>query len=105
MLLDRWIYWTDWGTPAKIEKAAMDGSMRQLVVNDSLLWPNGLAIDFQLNKLYWADAKHDRIERSNFDGSNRELVLDISPSHVFGFDLVGKVIADLLFINMCQIRF
>lgn len=85
----RLIYWTDWGTHAKIEKAAMDGSMRQVLINDSLVWPNGIAIDFEYMRLYWADAKLDKIERSNMDGSDRTIIVDSQLPHVFGFDVAG----------------
>ncbi|VDI08633.1 Hypothetical predicted protein, partial [Mytilus galloprovincialis] len=39
------MYWTDWGSSPKIEKANYDGSNRQILVNSSLGWPNGLALD------------------------------------------------------------
>ena len=41
------MYWTDWGTNAKIEKANYDGTSRQVLVSQNLGWPNGLAIDTQ----------------------------------------------------------
>lgn len=68
----------------------MDGSMRQVLVNDTVHWPNGVALDFKRSKLLWADANLDRIERCNFDGSEREVVLEINPSHIFGFSIAGK---------------
>ena len=40
------MYWTDWGTKSRIEKANMDGSNRQRLVDTGIgAWPNGLAID------------------------------------------------------------
>lgn len=59
------MYWTDWGESPKIECAYLDGSERRVLVNTSLGWPNGLALDLEKNKLYWGDAKTDRIEVSN----------------------------------------
>jgi len=38
------MYWTDWGRQAKIERASLDGSDRQLIVNKDVIWPNGLTI-------------------------------------------------------------
>jgi len=87
----RWIYWTDWGTPPKIERAAMDGSSRRVIISDSLVWPNGIALDFELSKLYWADAKLDKIEMANYDGSDRRVVVESHMPHVFGFDVLGKI--------------
>ena len=57
-----YIYWTDWGPNAKIERAAMNGENRtKLVTIWGLRKPNGLTIDHVYNKLYWADADDDDI--------------------------------------------
>ena len=59
------MYWTDWGENPKIECANLDGQERHVLVNTSLGWPNGLALDLQEGKLYWGDAKTDKIEVSH----------------------------------------
>lgn len=59
------MYWTDWGEIPKIERAALDGSDRIVLVNTSLGWPNGLALDYAEGKIYWGDAKTDKIEVCN----------------------------------------
>lgn len=56
------MYWTDWGEAPKIERADLDGTERLVMVNTSLGWPNGLALDYQERKIYWGDAKTDKIE-------------------------------------------
>ena len=68
-----YMYWTDWGTHAKIERSYMTGAGRAAIVSSDLQWPNGIAIDFVARKLYWTDAGKDRIERSNLDGSYRQV--------------------------------
>jgi len=73
----RWMYWTDWGTIAKIEKASMDGRNRSVIHNTSLVRPYGLTLDYSTQVLYWADASLDKIESSNVDGSNRRVLVDI----------------------------
>lgn len=50
------MYWTDWDTNAKIERATLGGNFRVPIVNSSLVWPNGLALDTEEDLLYWADA-------------------------------------------------
>lgn len=83
-----WMYWTDWGGKPKIERAALDGTNRSVIVNTSIGWPNGFAIDYDTSTIYWSDAKLDKIEMANFDGSNRkELISDQLP-HIFGFTLL-----------------
>ena len=83
------MYWTDWGKHPKIERAALDGSHRTILVNDSVAWPNGLTIDYLSHKIYWADAKLDKIEVMNLDGSNRRVVLNDKLPHIFGFTVLG----------------
>lgn len=56
------MYWTDWGVRPKIERANLDGKDRVVLLNSSLGWPNGLALDYATGKLYWGDAKTDKIE-------------------------------------------
>jgi len=48
-----WMYWTDWGKEAKIERSWMDGTHRSNVVDEDIVWPNGLAIDTDEQRLYW----------------------------------------------------
>ena len=83
------MYWTDWGNHPKIERAALDGSQRVTLVDTSVAWPNGIAIDYYKKKIYWADARLDKIEVMNLDGSNRRIVLDDKLPHVFGFTVLG----------------
>lgn len=52
----------------------MDGSDRKTIISEGVFWPNGLAIDYSSNRLYWADAKHHVIESSNLDGTDRKKV-------------------------------
>ena len=58
-------------------------------MNTSVAWPNGITIDFHEQKLYWADAKLDKIEIMSLDGSNRRVILDYKLPNVFGFTALG----------------
>nr|XP_039248720.1 low-density lipoprotein receptor-related protein 5-like [Styela clava] len=78
------MYWSDWGSKPKIEATSLDGTDRHILVNGSLMWPNGLAIDYARNFLYWVDAGLDRIEAIQLDGSGRS-VLIAHDHHIFGF--------------------
>lgn len=65
----------------------MDGSNHIILVNGSDIgWPNGLAIDFDGNYVYWVDAKTDTIEKMKLDGSDREIVMS-DHRHPFGLAL------------------
>ncbi|XP_046386652.1 prolow-density lipoprotein receptor-related protein 1 isoform X2 [Ischnura elegans] len=73
-----YMYWSDWSSGAsfngKIEKAWMDGTNREVFVEDNLHWPNGLSLDYTAQKLYWCDAFLDKIESIGLDGHNRKVV-------------------------------
>ena len=85
------MYWSDWGEPAKIERASMDGNNREVLIDTDLVWPNGLAIDYQLQRLYWTDAFTDRIEYSSVDGTGREILLT-GLDHPFAITISGDQI-------------
>lgn len=51
----------------------MDASSRIVIISSNLTWPNGLAIDYETKRLYWADAGMKTIEYGNFDGSDRQV--------------------------------
>ncbi len=78
------MYWSDWGSVARIEKASMDGTSRIVIHSTSLVWPNALTLDIPSQTLYWADASLDKVERSGVDGSNRQLITLAGISHPFG---------------------
>ena len=76
----RKVYWTDWGVVPKIERINFDGngSSRETLVNKSIWWPTGLAIDHFNNRLYWSDTKLKHFESINLDGTGREVVKKFS---------------------------
>ena len=85
------MYWTDWGQPAKIERASMDGSGRETIHNVNLTWPNGLTIDYQMQTLYWVDARLDKIESSFVNGTNRKLISTSFIFHPFSISIYDGV--------------
>lgn len=74
------MYWTDWGSSPKIEKASMDGSSREAIVSDSLGSPSGLTIDYSTQTLYWTDPNLHTLERCSHDGSDRMVISSIVTS-------------------------
>ncbi|GMS84654.1 hypothetical protein PENTCL1PPCAC_6829, partial [Pristionchus entomophagus] len=75
------IFWSDWGTQARIERAGMDGENRRVILTGkNIKWPNGLALDLLEERLYWADAKVKSIFSSDYYGNEVKVVLH---SHSF----------------------
>lgn len=76
------MFWSDWGVKPKIERASMDGSHRKTLISQKLGWPNGLAIDFEKKRLYWADGSTHKIEYCDFEGNGRKELLSDSKSEI-----------------------
>lgn len=69
------MFWSDWGAQAMIERADMDGKNRFPIHKQNLKWPNGLAIDYDQQKLYFVDGGMKTLENMNFDGTGRKVIL------------------------------
>ena len=81
------VLWTDWGQQSRIERADMDGSNRFIVITDNIVWPNGLTIDYTVDRFYWADAKHHVIESARLDGTGRRRVIERGLPHPFAISI------------------
>ena len=86
------MWWTDWGVKPKIETAYMDGTHRVTVIDKDLGWPNGIVVDYDENKIYWCDAKLDKIEVANMNGTGRRVLVKDNLPHLFGFSLLGEFV-------------
>ena len=58
-----------------ISRAFMNGSSNEHVVSVGLQYPDGLAVDWIGNNLFWTDSKTHRIEVSKLDGRYRKTLL------------------------------
>lgn len=54
-----------------IQRAYVTGEGLQSIITTDVRMPNALALDHKAQKLYWSDARFDKIERANYDGTNR----------------------------------
>uniref|UniRef100_A0A8C5IGC5 EGF-like domain-containing protein n=1 Tax=Junco hyemalis TaxID=40217 RepID=A0A8C5IGC5_JUNHY len=87
LVVDVYLYWTDWGDHSLIGKIGMDGTNRSVIVDTKITWPNGLTLDYINSRIYWADAREDYIEFASLDGSNRHTVLSQDIPHIFALTL------------------
>ncbi|KAG8200378.1 hypothetical protein JTE90_028559 [Oedothorax gibbosus] len=72
------IYWTNWntGNPC-IQRAFLSGFDLQSIIETNIRMPNALALDHATQKLYWSDARLDKVERCNLDGTERYVSTDL----------------------------
>ena len=86
------MYWINWNLKRPtIESSLMNGSERQAIIEEDLRTPRGLALDIRKQKVYWANNLHFstfRIERSNVDGTERELVHSGKGQFVFSLAVI-----------------
>uniref|UniRef100_A0A673K6R7 Sortilin-related receptor n=1 Tax=Sinocyclocheilus rhinocerous TaxID=307959 RepID=A0A673K6R7_9TELE len=72
------MFWTDWGDRAAgIYRSWMDGSNISCIVSEAVRWPNGITADESW--LYWTEAYGDRIERADFNGGRRTVIMEGLP--------------------------
>lgn len=102
-LLNRWLYFSDWGVSPKIERIGMDGNIysRTTIVKKNLIWPNGLCLDYDNKKLYWTDAKLKSIFNAELDGSNIRRILQNAAQidHPFSLTVFEAIIPMYIFLN------
>lgn len=84
----RYIYWTNsFLSRPTIERAFLNGSNREVIIDTDLKMPSGIAIDYRNNRLYWVDMGegiYNKIESSRLDGKEREMVYNGTHTKPFG---------------------
>ncbi|XP_030279710.1 low-density lipoprotein receptor-related protein 1-like isoform X1 [Sparus aurata] len=87
------MFWTNWNEQApSIMRASLNGANVLVIIGLDIKTPNGLAIDHRAEKLYFSDATLDKIERCEYDGSSRYVLLKNEPVHPFGLAVYGDYI-------------
>ena len=72
ILYSRFLFWTNWNNEKpRIQRSNLKGLESRDVITKDILTPNGLTLDHVARKLYWSDARLDKIERCDMDGANR----------------------------------
>eukprot|EP00058_Branchiostoma_floridae_P004468 XP_002589956.1 hypothetical protein BRAFLDRAFT_105990 [Branchiostoma floridae] len=89
-----YLFWSDWGKEPKIERASLSGGNRTTLVGRDLESPNGLAVDADEGRLYFADGTLRKIESIAEEGGNRREVAAISQKmdHIYGLAKVGPAL-------------
>ncbi|XP_051476203.1 low-density lipoprotein receptor-related protein 5 isoform X2 [Apus apus] len=74
----------------KIERAALDGTEREVLFTTGLIRPVALVIDNELGKLFWVDADLKRIESCDLSGANRVTLEDSNILQPMGLTVLGN---------------
>ena len=86
------IYWTD-KLSHKIQRAPVNNSRNiEMVLDDGLSSPEGLAVDWVNKKLYWTDPGTDVVGVADFDGNSRMNLITtglIKPRAIVVHPLIG----------------
>lgn len=53
----------------------LDGRYFTRLVTEKIQWPNALTVDYTTDRVYWGDAREDRIESVSWNGTNRSAFL------------------------------
>ena len=69
-----YIYWSNWDATGSIERATMDGSQREIIV-EKVGRPNGLTIDLAERRLYWTELTSPAIEYYDFKNKIRHKII------------------------------
>lgn len=72
---------------AKIERAALDGTEREVLFTTGLIRPVALVVDNRLGKLFWVDADLKRIESCDLSGMCPGAARGLGPSATHRSDL------------------
>ncbi|KAJ8707784.1 hypothetical protein PYW07_011461 [Mythimna separata] len=79
-----YIYWV---TEMRMERARLDGSDREVLIDSNIYDRRNLAIDQQTQKIYWTETKNKGVEEvyiesADFDGKNRTTLYIIRKAYI-----------------------
>ncbi len=78
------VYYSNWNNKfPSISRIYISGYGREDVITTDIVVPNALTIDLNDKKLFWADARLDKIERCDYDGKNRIILAQAALKHPF----------------------
>ena len=72
----------------KINRAFLNGSQSEVVVDVGISYPDGLAVDWVADNIYWTDTFFARIECARLDGRHRKTLIwkNLTEPHSLALD-------------------
>lgn len=72
------MFWTNWNEQRpSVMRSTLAGQNLRIIISTDILTPSGLTIDHRAEKLYFSDGSLGKIERCDYDGSGRNVSLEI----------------------------
>ena len=59
-------------------RSALDGTAKTAIVSERIDSPNGIAVDYEKQVVYWVDGTGDTLEMVNYDGRLAKCVLMVN---------------------------
>ena len=82
------LYFTNWNAHRpSIQRSWFSGFGLESVITTKIRMPNAIVIDDEERKMYWADARLDKIELVYLDNMDRIVMRKATPQHPFGLAL------------------
>ncbi|KAK6632596.1 hypothetical protein RUM43_013364 [Polyplax serrata] len=90
------LFWTNSNhRSASIDRSDVDGSNHVKLITENLFMPLAVTVDDASHKLYWTEDQsgiYYKIERSNLDGKQRELIVRQTNQEPFGLATLNSVL-------------
>lgn len=78
------LYFSNWNSKnPSISRIYTTGYGRESLITRDIFMPNALTLDLNDKKMFWADARLDKIEKCDYDGKNRFILAQSAPQHPF----------------------
>lgn len=83
------MFFSKWGSsPSMLERCKMDGSEREPLVTNKIVYPYGVTVDYPNKHVYWVDTYLDYVDRVGFDGKNRKNIMKgVDVQNLYGISL------------------
>jgi len=72
---NRKLFFTDYGSAAKVERCDTDGMNRTWIVDSKIEQPTALALDLINKYVYWVDIYLDSVEVVDYQGRKRHTII------------------------------
>lgn len=101
----RYMFFTKWGASSPmLERTTLDGLNRTTLVQQKIVYPYGLTVDYPTQHVYWVDTYLDFVERIDYDGSNRRTVKKGFPVSFRKHYRHSRCFSDYFWFMKCQKR-